>query len=95
MSSSLLALVDAIEFQITEAYSTLDLANVKYSTYKQSREETLKVMERIRPTRFVHSENMKSTYLRKCYFVSKKTLRSYGTIVTTTTTTIIIIIIIN
>jgi hypothetical protein len=35
-----------------------DLANVKYSTYKYSREETLKVMERIRPNSFMHSENI-------------------------------------
>jgi hypothetical protein len=45
MRSSLLASVDVIEFQTTEAYSNLDLTNVKYSTYKQSREENLKVME--------------------------------------------------
>jgi hypothetical protein len=48
MRSSLLASVDVIEFQTTEAYSNLDLTNVKYSTYKQSREDNLKVMERIR-----------------------------------------------
>jgi hypothetical protein len=61
MRSSLLAPVDAIEFQITEAYSNLDLTNVKYIAYKQSREENLKVMERIRPNGFMQSENMKST----------------------------------
>jgi hypothetical protein len=54
----------------------LDLTNVKYSTYKQSREENLKVMERIRPNIFIHSENMKSTLLRKYNLESKKTPRS-------------------
>jgi hypothetical protein len=41
MRSSLLASVDVIEFQTTEAYSNLDLTEVKYSTYKHSREENL------------------------------------------------------
>jgi hypothetical protein len=50
-----------IEFETSEAYSNLDLTNVKYSTYKQSREEILKVMGRIRPNSFMHSENMRST----------------------------------
>jgi hypothetical protein len=45
----------------TEAYSNLDLTNIKHNTYKQSREENLKVMERIRPNSFMHSEKMKST----------------------------------
>jgi hypothetical protein len=36
---------DVIEFQTTEACSNLDLTDVKYSTYKQPREEHLKVME--------------------------------------------------
>jgi hypothetical protein len=49
-----------IEFQTAEAYSNLDLTDVKYGTYKQSREENLKVMKQIRPNRFMHSENMKS-----------------------------------
>jgi hypothetical protein len=61
MLSSLLASVDVMEFQIIEAYSNFDLTNVKYSTYKQSREEDLKVRERIRPNSFIHSENMEST----------------------------------
>jgi hypothetical protein len=43
MRSRFLASVDVIEFQTTEAYSNLDLTNVKYSTYKQSKEENLKV----------------------------------------------------
>jgi hypothetical protein len=57
----LLAPVDVIEFQTTEAYSNLDLTNAKYSTYmcKQSREGNLKVVDRIRPSSFMHSENMK------------------------------------
>jgi hypothetical protein len=33
MRSRLLASVDVIEFQTTEAYSNLELTNVKYSTY--------------------------------------------------------------
>jgi hypothetical protein len=40
MRSSLLASVEEMEFQTTEAYSNLDLTKVKYSTYKHSREET-------------------------------------------------------
>jgi hypothetical protein len=50
-----------IEFQITGAYSNLDVTNVKYSIYKQSREENPKVVERIRPNSFMSSENVKST----------------------------------
>jgi hypothetical protein len=42
MRSSLLA---SVEFQTTETYSNLDLTKVKYSTYKHSREENLKVVE--------------------------------------------------
>jgi hypothetical protein len=61
MGSRVLASADVTEFQTTEAYSNLDLSKVKYSTYKQSREENLKVMERIRPKSFMHSENIKST----------------------------------
>jgi hypothetical protein len=61
MRSSLLAAVDVTKFQTIEAYSNLDLTDVKYSTYKQSREENLKVMERIRPNSFMHSEHIKST----------------------------------
>jgi hypothetical protein len=34
--------------------------NIKYSAYKQSKKENLKVMERIRHIRFMHLENMKS-----------------------------------
>jgi hypothetical protein len=57
-----LKLVDLVDMlQTTEAYSNLDVTNVKCSIYKQSREENLKVMERIRPNSFMHSENMKST----------------------------------
>jgi hypothetical protein len=57
MRSSFLASVDVTEFQTTEACSNLDLTNIKYSTYKQSKEENLKVMERIRPNSFMHSED--------------------------------------
>jgi hypothetical protein len=39
--SSLLASVDVIEFQTAEAYSVLDVTNVKYIIHKQSREEYL------------------------------------------------------
>jgi hypothetical protein len=56
-----LKLVDVREFQTTEAYSNVDLTIVKYSTYKQSREENLKVMERIIPNCFMHSESKKRT----------------------------------
>jgi hypothetical protein len=53
-----------MEFQTTEAYSNLDLTNIKYSTYKQSREEKLKVIGRIRPNSFMHSENNKSMIVK-------------------------------
>jgi hypothetical protein len=39
MGSNILASVDVMEFQTTEAYSNLDLTKVKYSIYKHSREE--------------------------------------------------------
>jgi hypothetical protein len=52
MRSSLVASVNVIEFKISEAYSNLHLTNVKYTTYRYSREETVKVMERIRPNSF-------------------------------------------
>jgi hypothetical protein len=38
MRSSLLASVEVMEFQTTEAYSNLDLTKVKYNTYRHSRE---------------------------------------------------------
>jgi hypothetical protein len=59
MRSNLLALVDVIELPTIKAYYNLDLTNVKYSKYKQSREEKLKVVERIRLNSFMHSENKK------------------------------------
>jgi hypothetical protein len=46
--------MDVIDFQTTEAYSNLDLNNIKYSTYKQSREENPKVMGQIRPNSLMH-----------------------------------------
>lgn len=60
MLSSLMALVDMIEIQNTEAYSILDLTNIKYSIYKQSRDENLKIVEPIKPNNLMHSENKKS-----------------------------------
>jgi hypothetical protein len=48
MRSNLLASVDVIEFQTTEGYSNLYLTDVKYSTYKQCRDENHNIMERIR-----------------------------------------------
>jgi hypothetical protein len=67
----LLASVDVIEFQTTVEYSNLDLN-------KQSREENLEVMERIRSNSFTHSENMKSPWSWKCNFESKETLNTAG-----------------
>jgi hypothetical protein len=52
-----------VEFQTTERYSNLDPTHVKYSIYKEFKEKNLKITERIRPNSFVHSENMKSTWL--------------------------------
>jgi hypothetical protein len=68
MRSSILASVDVTDFQIKESYSNLDLTNVKYTTYKQSREENLKVMELTRPNNLVHPESMKLALLRKYNF---------------------------
>jgi hypothetical protein len=61
----MLAEVDVIEFQNTEAYSNFDLTNVKYSTYRQSSDANLKVMERIRRNTFMHSENKKINMIVK------------------------------
>jgi hypothetical protein len=61
MRSNLVESVDVMEFQATEAYSNLDLTSARYSTYKESREENLKVIERMRPSNFIHSEYRKST----------------------------------
>jgi hypothetical protein len=46
---SLLASVDVTELQTTEACYSLDRTNIKYSIFKQSREENLKVMEQTKP----------------------------------------------
>jgi hypothetical protein len=44
MRSSLLASVDLIEFQTTDAYSSLDLTNVVYNLSIHSTDEKLKVI---------------------------------------------------
>jgi hypothetical protein len=44
MRSSLLASVDVIEFQKTDAYSSLDLTNVVYNLSIHSTDEKLKVI---------------------------------------------------
>jgi hypothetical protein len=44
--------VDGREFQTAQAYSNSALTNVKYSTYRQSWEENVKVIERLRPNSF-------------------------------------------
>jgi hypothetical protein len=49
MRSSLLASVDIIEFQTTDAFSSLDLTNVLYKLSIHSSDEKLKVMLRTRP----------------------------------------------
>jgi hypothetical protein len=49
LQQSVLASEDLIEFQTTQTYPNLDITSVKYNTYKKSREENVKVMERIRP----------------------------------------------
>jgi hypothetical protein len=59
MRSRLMASVEVIKFQTNEAYSNLDLTDVKYSIYEHSGEETVQVVERIRPNSFKHSENKK------------------------------------
>jgi hypothetical protein len=52
MRSSLFASVDVMEFQTTEAYSTLALTKVEYNTNMHSRVEKLNVTLRIRPSNF-------------------------------------------
>jgi hypothetical protein len=69
MHSSLLASVDVIEFQTTEAYSNLDPNDVKYNIYKQSRDENLKVMERIRPNSFKNLLFMRNNNNNRAYRV--------------------------
>jgi hypothetical protein len=49
MRSSLLASVDIIEFQTTDAYSSLDLTNAMYNLSIHSRDEKLKVILTTRP----------------------------------------------
>jgi hypothetical protein len=58
MCSSLLASVVVIEFQTTEAYSSLDLTKVKYKIRRQSREENEKVKIQTSPNNLMHCENM-------------------------------------
>jgi hypothetical protein len=43
MCSSLLASIDVIEFQTTEACSSLDVTRVKYNMYIYSMDEEMKV----------------------------------------------------
>jgi hypothetical protein len=49
MRSSLLASVDVIEFQTTDAYANLDLTNTMYNLSIHSTDEKLKVMLRTGP----------------------------------------------
>jgi hypothetical protein len=62
MRSSVLASVVVIEFQTTEAYSSLDLTKVKYNIYiyiyRHSREENEKVKVRTSPSNLIHCANM-------------------------------------
>jgi hypothetical protein len=55
----LFASVDVMEFQTTEAYSTLALTKVAYNTNMHSRVEKLNVILRIKPSNFIHWENIK------------------------------------
>jgi hypothetical protein len=47
-----------MEFQTTEAYSSLDLIKVKYNISKQSSEENEKVKVRTSPNILIHCEKM-------------------------------------
>jgi hypothetical protein len=49
-----------MQFQITEVDSNLDYSNLEYIAYKHSREENMKVMERMGSNGIMQSENMKS-----------------------------------
>jgi hypothetical protein len=53
MRSSLFASVVIIEFQTTDAYSSLDLTNVIYNVSIHSSEEKLKVILRTRPNSLI------------------------------------------
>jgi hypothetical protein len=46
--SGLLPSVDVIEFQTTEAYSSLDLTNIIYNMYIHSNDENVDVIQRTR-----------------------------------------------
>jgi hypothetical protein len=59
--SSLLETVIITEFQATEAYSSLDLTNAKYSISKLSEVEKGKVVVQISPSNFSACEKRKST----------------------------------
>jgi hypothetical protein len=49
MHTCLLASVNMTEAQTSGTYSNFGRTNVKFNTYKQTREEILYVMERISP----------------------------------------------
>jgi hypothetical protein len=53
MRSSLFASVHVIEFQTTDAYSSLDLTNAIYNVSIHSRDEKLKVMLLNRPSSLI------------------------------------------
>jgi hypothetical protein len=58
MRSSLLAPVDLMEFQTTEACSSLDLTRVKYGWRRHSRDDKGKATQQSRPHNLVQNENM-------------------------------------
>jgi hypothetical protein len=61
MRLSYLESVAVMEFQTTEAYSNLGLTNAEYNTNKQSNEEKLKLIERMKPSSLMNLEQRNST----------------------------------
>jgi hypothetical protein len=49
MRSSLLASADAMDIQTAEAYSSLDITDIKFNMYLHSRDEKVKGTMRTRP----------------------------------------------
>jgi hypothetical protein len=58
MRSSLLASVEVSVFHATEAYSSLELSNIKYNTKRLSKDEKEDVIARIRPNKLSDCENI-------------------------------------
>jgi hypothetical protein len=65
---SLLESVTVTEFQVTEAYSSLDLTKAKYSIRRLSMVENKNVSVRINPSSFIVREKTKINMMMKMEF---------------------------